>query len=48
MNSKVNGCVHNNLLVRIESKNKYSVYEIMPLSRKFLNICGDPFFRAGV
>lgn len=36
------------LLVRTDRRNRYSVYEMMPLSRRFRNICDDPFFSSGV
>lgn len=36
------------LLVKIDNKNKYSVYDMIPLSLRFLNIFDDPFFKAGV
>lgn len=36
------------LLVNIESKNKYSVYEMIPFSLKLLNNWADPFFNGGV
>lgn len=36
------------LLVRIDSRNRYSVYEIIPLSRSVLNREVEPCFSAGV
>lgn len=36
------------LLVKMDNKNKYSVYEMIPLSLRFLNIFDDPFFKVGV
>lgn len=32
----------------MDKRKRYSVYDIIPASHKFRNICEDPFFKVGV